>query len=300
VEFGPGALEKVVAVSVPSNPFEGRRHGDVQRDRQWIEREYGREKWPAILREAQRLLAAGETRLGAVAWQLTTWEYGDDVGSNSDITVLGERTRLPTVSAIAGFYELISSAIARACRADTGAILDMGAGWGRCLFFAWQNGAPANARYGCLEYTASGREAALALARLEPRMKFDAQPFDLHAPDLSHWQGTEGHVVAFSVYAIDQVPRINATLFDELLALAPAVDVIHVEPVGWQCRRDIGYPDSRGSSEAYAVQHDTNRNLWPTLKALADSGRIEIVQAIPDAYGLNPENTASVIHWRKR
>ncbi|MES2294533.1 MAG: hypothetical protein V4527_14615 [Pseudomonadota bacterium] len=280
------------------NPFESLPRGTVRRDQHWIEREYGREKWPAVLAEARRLIAGGETRLGALLWNLTIWEYGDDLDSEIEVVLLGKRVRMPTVSALAGFYELIRSSILRSCRPDTKTILDLGAGWGRSLFLAWENGAPRSARYGCLEYTPSGRDCAELIASAAPGMRLKTAYFDLRAPELSSWRN-EDHTVVFSVYGVEQVPDITTAFFEQILALSPAVDVIHIEPVGWQYRADLALAGLEGSSQAYAIANDTNRNLWMRIKDLEKKGRVEIVRVIPDVYGLNPNNAASIIHWRK-
>lgn len=282
-----------------ASPFEQRSRGTVRRDRQWIEREYGREKWPAILAEARRLLDSGETRLGALLWLLTSWEYGDDINDDMDVIVLGGLVRMPAVSAIAGFYEMIRASVLQCCWPGTGTVLELCAGWGRALFLAWENGAPPHARYGALEYTEAGRDCAKLIAGRAPGMRLETAHFDLHAPDLAQWRGGD-HAVVLTVYGVEQAPQICPTFFDEILALAPQVDVIHIEPIGWQCRDALGLSERQGSSQDYAIANDTNQNLWVMLKQLELQGRIEIVRSVPDAFGLNPQNAASLIHWRKR
>lgn len=283
-----------------TGPFAQRALGMVRRDHQWVEREYGREKWPAVLAETRRLLETGETRLDAIVRQLTHWEYGNELDGSIEIVINGRQVYIPTLSALAGFYGLVSGEIIRSCRDDTQVLLDLCAGWGRSLFLSWSGGAPKNARYGCLEFTEAGRKSADLIGSTAPEMQLNAAKFDLHNPDLSEWRSPSGHVVVTTTYGIEQAPEIGFGLFERILEIAPAVDVIHFEPIGWQCRESAGCPDYVGSSSEYAALNDTNVNLWSVLTRLQEEGRITIVRVLPDIYGLNPRNAATLIHWRKR
>jgi hypothetical protein len=48
--------------------------GAVQRDQRWVEREYGQEKWPALLAPIEAELAAGESDLGRVVNRVRRFE----------------------------------------------------------------------------------------------------------------------------------------------------------------------------------------------------------------------------------
>jgi len=69
--------------------------------------------------------------------------------------------------------------------------------------------------------------------------------------------------------------------------------------VGWQLDEKDRKQGEGTSSEAYAEEHDYNRNLWPLLKELQDEGRIRIDRVEAEVFGVVPENCVSIIGWTK-
>src|SRR5271166_3312449 len=143
----------------------------VIRDASWIEREYGEDKWPAVLDRINSRIAAGERSLSRVISLVTRWEL-ENPGLRAVTSVaLGERIRLPASLAWHGLYALVSEAVIAASRNDTQAIIDLGCGWGRSLFEVWLRGGPREATYHALEFTRAGRDCVQVLAALEPGMR---------------------------------------------------------------------------------------------------------------------------------
>lgn len=279
---------------------DGRKTG-VQRDRAWIDREYGLEKWPAVLKQVQSWIAEGETQLSRLVGRINAWETGGGDFSLTSVVIAGRRVAMPELLAYSGFYTLVRESLLEACRRDAPElIVEMGSGWGRNLLDLWCAGGPAAARYIALEYTAAGRECARSLAALAPELAFDVHPFDFYRPDFAP-VARGGRALVYTVFGIDQIPHIGRPVFEACLGLADEVTGIHLEPTGWQMA--AADPDltggGEGSSEAYAARHDYNRNLWPVLTALAGEGRIVIEEVRADLYGANPENAASYVRWRK-
>jgi hypothetical protein len=89
-------------------------------------------------------------------------------------------------------------------------------------------------------------------------------------------------------------PEVKPELFEAIRGVAKRVTCIHFEPVGWQI---AGYA-GQASSSAYAEQHDYNRNLVECLTAEADAGRLVVDYIRPDVFGINPENSTTIIRWR--
>ena len=125
-------------------------------------------------------------------------------------------------------------------------------------------------------------------------------PYDFYDADLTGVPADRNEYVVFTVHSIEQVPEISPEVFRTILELGPNIEGLHFEPVGWQFRDERGLAERGGSSSAYAEENDYNRNLWPVLKSLQESGKIEIVSADPDVVGINPNNSTSFIHWRVR
>lgn len=266
----------------------------VRRTREWIEREYGQEKWPAIERiieqECSEEPDAGLSRLlGRVA--SSQWRHGDPLAVRRFAAGRGA-VDLPLAGAYGAAQGIMLDVVADACTARTDLIAELGAGWGWHILTLWATGGPRHASYVAAEYTAAGRRAAARLAGLDPRLRFRAVPFDYNAPRLDG--GGARHAVVFSVHSIEQMPYVKPAVFDAIRGLAPQVTCVHFEPVGWQA----GGHDRAGSSAAYAEHHDYNRNLVAAIRAEAGAGRLRLDAIVPDLFGVNASNATTVIRWR--
>jgi hypothetical protein len=266
----------------------------VRRTRDWVEREYGREKWPAIERivEAEERAEpdAGLARiLGRVA--RSQWRAEDPLQTRPFAGGPAE-IPLPPSGAHAAEQGIVLDVVGRACTGHTDLIVELGAGWAWHLLTLWATGGPRHAHYVAAEYTAAGRRAAARLAALDPRLRFSAVPFDYHAPRLDG--GGRRHAMVFSVNSVEQIPYVRPELFAAIRGLAPSVTCIHFEPVGWQ----LGERTGGGSSAAYAERHDYNRNLVAAVRAEAAAGRIVLDAIVPDLFGVNPRNATTVVTWR--
>jgi acyl carrier protein len=266
----------------------------VRRTREWIEREYGREKWPAIERVIEKEYGeepdAGLARLlGRVAG--SQWRDGDALAVRQFAAGRGA-VELPLAGAHGAAQGIILDVVADACTERTDLIAELGAGWGWHILTLWAKGGPRQASYVAAEYTAAGRRAAARLGGLDPRLRFSAVPFDYNAPSLDG--GGARHAVVFSVHSIEQIPYVTPSVFDAIRGLAPRVTCVHFEPVGWQ----VEGHDRSGSSSAYAEHHDYNRNLVAAVRAEAAAGRLVLDALVPDLFGVNASNATTVIRWR--
>jgi sialic acid synthase SpsE len=256
----------------------------------WVEREYGEEQWPRI----RDLLAAApaDAPSRVIAGAVAAYAPDADQLTPVECVVDGRRVRLPPAAVTAAARALVVAAVLDRCRADTRLVLDLGAGWGRNLTSVWLQGGPRAATYVGAEYTQAGCEAIGHLAQRLPEMDLQARRFDLHAPDLGALRRDDGHAVVLTSHSIEQIPHVPPRLVDELAALAPAVTVVHLEPVGWQLDGE-----REGSSAAYAERHDYNRDLVAVLRGAEAEGRLAIELIQPDVVGANPENAGTLIVW---
>lgn len=261
------------------------------RSAQWIEREYGREKWPAVLAQINAELAAGETDLSRILIAVKRREVALADDHELPVVVAGRALCLPRSFALHGGLGLIlEKLVALAAGAD--AIIELGSGWGFNLFHLWLNGGPRAARYFALEYTQAGRQCTERLSGLQPKLDITAMPFDYYAVNLDELGRFSGRVFVFSCFSIDQIPHLPSAIFLSLRRLADRVDGLHFEPAGWQMEGGC-----IGSSQVYADRHDYNRNLWPLLNELQEDGLLRIEACNPNLFGQNPENTAAMLRW---
>jgi hypothetical protein len=264
----------------------------VVRSTEWIDREYGRQKWPAILARIDAELAAGETDLARVLSAVKRWEIASAEDRDLSVVVAGRPMSLPRSFALHGGLGLIlEKLLAHAASADV--VIELGSGWGFNLFHLWLNGGPRTARYFALEYTQAGRQCTERLAGLQRGLDITAIPFDYYAVDLDPLGRFSGRVFVFSCFSIDQIPQLPAAIFLALRKLSNRVDGIHFEPAGWQMEGDCCV----GSSQGYAEKHDYNRNLWPLLKELQGEGLLRIAACHANLFGQNSENCAAMLTW---
>jgi hypothetical protein len=264
----------------------------VVRDAEWVGREYGREKWPAILARIDLELAAGESHIARVVNRVKRWQLATPEDATLEVVVAGRAMRLPGPFALHGGMGLmLEKLLVLAEGAD--AIIELGSGWGFNLFHLWLNGGPRMARYFACEYTEAGRLCTERLAAIAPTFAIEALPFDYHQPDLRRVGRFAGRVLVFSCHSIEQIPQLSANLFAELRQVARRVDGVHLEPIGWQMAGERGV----GSSQEYAQKHDYNRNLWPLLNQLQASGLLRLGECRPEYFGQNSGNSGSMLCW---
>lgn len=274
----------------------------VIRDHAWIDREYNREKYPLVLKAAREALAAGEHELARVVAHVIATERGAlSLPMRRDIAVDGAPVNLPLALASAGISGYVTHALSEMCTPETGAVIELGAGWGRNLFNLYLSGAvPLNATLYALEYAQSARETAALVASAAPGLAFAASAFDYHNPDYSMIAPTAAPAVLVTVHSVEQIPQLKPDVFLKLIERRPNLSALHLEPVGWQLPPQ--HLDHRApcSSREYAEVHDYNRNLWAVLGELERSNIIEILDVAGDTIGMNPKNPSTLIRWRTK
>jgi hypothetical protein len=265
----------------------------VVRDAHWIEREYGREKWPAIESLVEEVAAREDDPFRLVSEVARRERYPDGPLEPVEAVFGGGKAEVPASVVRGGYQALIVDTALDHCSADTDLVVELGSGWGRNLFLAWFAGGPRSARYVAAEYTEAGRRVAARLGALAPGLDLASIPFDYHAPDLE-LVSTGRRALVFTAHSIEQIARLPDAVVDQIRGLADEVTCVHFEPVGWQFRER----ELEGSSERYAAEHDYSANLAPLLRRRAQAGELELLAAIPEAVGINPANATTVVVWR--
>jgi len=266
----------------------------MKRDSEQVEREYNREKWPAIDRAIQAIIDdEREPRLDRVLARAARndW-YGERSLIEREHVFGGREANTPTAVAFGGQSALVRELILASCTPETDLLVELGAGWAFHLLSAWIGGGPAEATYVAAEYTEAGRGAATRLEALDPALAFRAIAFDYNAPALDEAGGGR-HAVVFSQHSIEQIPHVKPELFAAIRGVAERVTCIHFEPVGWQ----VEGTGPTGSSAAYAERHDYNRNLISALEQEQASGSLTLDRVEPNIVGVNPHNATTVALW---
>src|SRR6266446_6401207 len=97
----------------------------VVRSAEWIDREYGRQKWPAILSRIDAELAAGETDLARVLSAVKRWEIALADDGDLSVVVARRALHLPRSFALHGGLGLILEKLV-ALAAGAEAIIELG------------------------------------------------------------------------------------------------------------------------------------------------------------------------------
>jgi hypothetical protein len=267
----------------------------VARTAQWVEREYGDEKWPAVMATIHAEIAAepAAADLGRVHARVVRSQYGPDALECLPATFDGHEARVPRGVSVGAVAQLLRDAVLDRCTSGTNLVVELGSGWGWHVIAAWLGGGPRDALYVGAEYTEAGRRCAHLLASLEPSLRFRSLPFDYNEPDLSAVAGAREAVV-FTGHSIEQIPYVKPALFEAILSLAPRVTCVHLEPVGWQ----LEGAEAACSSRVYAERHDYSRNLVEQLRLQEAAGRIELEAVLPNVVGVNARNATTLIAWR--
>lgn len=247
----------------------------VIRNSEWVRREYGEEKWPAVLQEIESYGGPGERFVHEQArgdLGLTSVRLGDSV------------LELPRQFAVGGYLSWVASSVAEHAK-HSDLVIELGAGWGRNLLLAWMYGSNPTAQYIAGEFTAAGRRAANALAERTQGFDMTAVEFDYHSPNLDRVQHA-GRATIFTAHSIEQIPHVSRDVIDVMRAIADDVTIVNFEPVGWQIRGNDMSP--------YADKHDYNRNFWGVLSEVG----AQVLEVDVDVVGLNPDNPTSKIVWK--
>ena len=267
----------------------------VKRDETWVQREYGREKWPAVLEQIRASKASGEVDLSRSLFDVIRRQR-DVPGWQERACVLGGEDRtLPFGVAWEARQGITCETLQDCVRPDTSLVVELGSGWGFNLLQFWCKGGPRDARYVAAEFTAAGRQCTEELAALDPKLKLTTTALDYHDALATKIEKTDGHALVFSCQSLEQIPKVKPEVLQFIASLGSTVTCVHVEPIGWQMGTGEGpFAERR---RAYAERHDYNRNLWDVLQAEQVAGTLSIQRAVPDFVGVNPDNPVSAIVW---
>ncbi len=203
--------------------------------------------------------------------------------------------------------------------ADVDIVVEFGSGVGQNLVRLALETGRTDLRYIACELTESGRRVTDCMARLMPAYSIETAGFDYNACDFS-FLPDGANVFAFTHFSIEQISDIQEAFFTGLIDRCAALDMLHLEPCGWQrfVKLRAWYDQARQSgvrpahrieaTEAqfsrnaafWAIQHSYNRNLLETIAGLEKAGGIKVLEQVMDYYGSNPFNPGTLIHWTKK
>ena len=256
--------------------------------------------WRRRLELIVRVIEQGDAHLPRVLSRVARLvERGrDDDLQLRDCVVMNAAVQLPHAAVGAMHRSLVARVVTGLCTGETGAVLELGSGWGEHLCHAWLSGGPRDATYFACELSEAGRKCASVLAALEPRLRLATSYFNFVAPRFDLPSGQQSAVV-YSVQSVEQVEYVAADLMPRLCALARDVRGAHLEPIGWQMVPSDQWNPVTRTHARRCRKKAYNRNLWPLLKRAEAERLIVIDRAEPNVFGL-AHNPVSLVLWHKR
>lgn len=206
-------------------------------------------------------------------------------------------------------------------------VVELGAGWGKNLFFCYLfNKTPITTYYGleltqggvnvmydiynrfcsvgCNQNTAQSTSTQFNSVQVTPAQphfaqQITAQPhsvatanliaaiFDLEMPNYDMLPKRTRRMLVCSFWSIKEVTYLNKMVLYKLFDMADEIIGVHLEPIGWQIS---------GKGEPYT---HFNRNFYPILLELQAEKRIEMLEIRIDMIGFfSQPNTGTLIIWK--
>jgi hypothetical protein len=244
-----------------------------------IEREFGREKWGA-------LLARFEAAPHAMLNEVDAWASGDaapglaSVGSDLVLMTPAEAHR--------SYVDYIAAALEPHLPAS--GLVELGCGYGSVVLGLASKPEFRGIPLFAADYTTTGPNLASRIAGNEG-IELCVGHCDLRSDPLTSLEVPAGAVI-FTAYAAQYVETLSDGFVTGLSKLLPSV-VVHVEPLYEHCDESLlGLFRRR-----YIEVNGYNRNLLTNLHDHEASGSLHIIRESGPAFGPNPLLAASVIAW---
>lgn len=248
-----------------------------------IEREFGREKWGALLERFRATPSAGLD-------EVDRWAAGTVAPLLASV---GEHLVLMSQEeAHSSYLAYVADALAPYLPGP--ALVELGCGYGSVILGLARRPEFNGLALFAADYTLTGPELAAAIAGRE-QVPLTAGRCDLTADPVTGLSIPEGAVI-FTAYAAQYVEPLADAFVAGISALRPKA-VVHIEPVYEHCDPGtlLGLLRQR-----YIEANGYNRNLVTILQDHESRGAIEILEERPPAFGPNPLLAASVIAWSPR
>ena len=120
-------------------------------------------------------------------------------------------------------------------------VVELGSGIGINLFLLADKLDPSlrrQIRFFSCEVTDAGRAACEKLLGFSDELKMSVEHFDYYHPDFS-FLAPKKNVLFFTAHSIEQIPKIDRSVFEAMIAVSNQCHCYHAEPVGWQFDEEL-------------------------------------------------------------
>ncbi len=246
-----------------------------------IDREFGVEKWGALLEKAKQ---SGEN---VTLDTVNDWASGG--APPSLVSVGNELLEMTRHESHAAYIDFVAAALEPFL--PTSALVELGCGYGAVILGLAKRREFAGMPLFAADYTVTGPALASIIGRAQGAAVTTGS-CDLTRNPVTSLKIPPGALV-FTAYAAQYVEHLDSCFVNGIAALRPQA-VVHIEPVLEHCENGsvLGLLRRR-----YIEANGYNRNLVTLLHDEALGGRIRMLQETLPAFGPNPLLAASVIAW---
>lgn len=229
---------------------------------------------------------------------VASWRHLDGIHPNQALAY-GRQVELPACALLPVRNSIIFDQLAaRLSKSRPTRVVEIGCGVGHNLFLFYLSGlADSHVGYVGFDITSAAVRLATRIRDQFQLQHFDFRQHDMRRGDIAlDW--FDGDTLFFTAHAIEQVPEIERSLIESMLAVSPRVSCVHFEPVGFQLEASSRHGEV-GATREYANSVRHNTNLISTLQEVVRDGAIEITGTERDLYGHKVVNGLSVVSWSK-
>lgn len=248
-----------------------------------IEREFGKEKWGALLEKFRQ-------NPGSRLEDVDKWAAGD--AQNTIASVDQHIVEMTPEESHEAYIAFIENALVPHLPAT--ALVELGCGYGSVILGLARKAAFQDMPYFAADFTSTGPELADLIAN-EEGIRVTTGSANLKSNPVTNLEVPAGALIC-TAYAAQYVEPLTDDFVNGLIALKPSA-VVHVEPVYEHCDPStlLGLLRQR-----YIEVNGYNRNLSTILHHHERQGSLEIIQESRPGFGPNPLLAASVIAWKPR
>ncbi len=247
-----------------------------------IEREYGHDKWGALLERAKHADKPLTVDDVDVWFNEGTPEFLISIKDK-----LEPSTQIDACNKY--YFNIVYDTLVK--HAPASALVELGAGYGSVLFHLSRREPFSSMPLMAGDYTDSGLELMKLIAETH-KVKLEVAHCDFTHPNLTDLPIPEDAII-YTSFAAKCVPNLPDSFVESLVKFRPKV-VVNFEPCYHHYDQDslLGFLRRK-----YVEVNDYNRNFIPLLKKYEKKGLIKILSEETNIFGVNALLPASIIAW---
>jgi hypothetical protein len=190
-------------------------------------------------------------------------------------------------------WSIVDAAFQQALNPDNDAVVEIGCGVGHCLAQLAATSGRSDVAFFGAELSLKALACVQTFAELGNLPNLRPEEFDFAKPDFSFLRGFT-RVLVISHGALMYGRNGSRDLWRELFVTVPHIRACLFEPVSFAIAELTEKPlFSRSRAEKYA----TDTEIYPAILELAQTGRIKLIEIVPDMTGVSINSSMTLLRW---